>query len=444
MSGTEVSRSQGLGMMLLSNMLKRFIQRGTLRVIHPDGRISEFVGSPEPMATIRLREASLPLKLFRNPELHAGEAYMNGTLTFEDCSLEDFLGLFSINRATIASYPLQTVLRRISKLVRAFQQYNPVGKARENVAHHYDLSAELYRLFLDEDLQYSCAYFEDGNETLEEAQEKKKRHIAAKLRLEAGQRILDIGCGWGGLAIDLARRADVEVLGVTLSEEQHRVAVERAKACGLADRVRFELRDYRDVTERFDRIVSVGMFEHVGVTRYDEFFGALYERLTDDGLALLHSIGHMSPPSTASPWLRKYIFPGAYSPALSEVFAATERQHLWVSDVEVLRVHYADTLVEWNRRFQKNRARIAELYDERFCRMWEFYLISVETMFRTGAQMVFQMQLARTRDAALLTRDYIFETEEAYWRAEQRRPSGEDERPRHAGSGRGGAPPAPG
>jgi cyclopropane-fatty-acyl-phospholipid synthase len=304
-------------------------------------------------------------------------------------------------------------------MVRAFQQYNPIGKAQQNVAHHYDLSRDLYELFLDEDLQYSCAYFENGDETLEEAQAKKKRHLAAKLRLQDGQRILDIGCGWGGLALDLARRANVEVLGVTLSEEQHAVAVQRAKAAGLEGRVRFELRDYRQVTGPFDRIVSVGMFEHVGVARYDEFFGKVFSLLPDDGLAVLHSIGHMSPPSTASPWMRKYIFPGAYSPALSEVFAATERQHLWVSDVEVLRVHYADTLKEWNRRFQKNRARVADIYDERFCRMWEFYLISAETMFRTGAQMVFQMQLARTRDAAALTRDYIFETEEAYRQAEQ-------------------------
>lgn len=411
------------GMKLLAHMLKRFVQRGTLRVFDAEGNLHEFIGSPEPNATIRLHDPGLPLKLFRNPELHAGEAYMDGALTFEDCSLEDFLGLFSINRATIASYPLQSVLRRISRMVRAFQQYNPVGRAQQNVAHHYDLSEEMYRLFLDEDMQYSCAYFETGDETLEEAQEKKKRHIAAKLRLEPGQRILDIGCGWGGMALELGRRADVEVLGVTLSEEQHRVAVDRANASGLSNRVKFEVRDYREVDERFDRIVSVGMFEHVGITRYDEFFGKVFDLLVDDGLALLHSIGHMSPPSTASPWLRKYIFPGAYSPALSEVFAATERQHLWVSDVEVLRVHYADTLVEWNKRFQKNRSRIAELYDERFCRMWEFYLISAETMFRTGAQMVFQMQLARTRDAAQLTRDYIFETEQKYREEELRHSS---------------------
>lgn len=403
-----------LGMTLLANMLRRFIQEGTLRVIESDGTLNEFSGSPEPVATIRFHDPDLPLKLFRNPELHAGEAYMNATLTFEDCSLQDFLNLFSINRGSMASYPLQKHLKRASRMVRSLQQHNPVGKAQKNVAHHYDLSSEMYRLFLDEDMQYSCAYFENGDETLEEAQEKKKRHIAAKLKLEDGQRILDIGCGWGGLALYLAQRADVKVLGVTLSEEQHRGAVERAAQMDLSDRVRFALLDYREIHERFDRIVSIGMFEHVGVARYDEFFEKIFNTLEDDGFALLHSIGHMSPPSVASPWLRKYIFPGAYSPALSETLAATERQHLWVSDIEVLRVHYADTLVKWNKRFQSNRERIAEIYDERFCRMWEFYLLSAETMFRTGAQMVFQMLLSRIREATGLTRDYMYETEQLY------------------------------
>lgn len=413
-TSTNKKQRKKFGMALFSNMLKRFIKNGTLRVIESDGVLTEFKGTAEPVATIRLHDPALPFKMFRNPELNTGEAYMDGTLTFEDCTLKDFLDLFSLNRGSMASYPMQKVLRRISRTVRSVQQHNPIGKAQKNVAHHYDLSAEMYSLFLDKDMQYSCAYFENGDESLEEAQEKKKRHIAAKLKLEDGQRILDIGCGWGGLALYLAQRANVEVLGVTLSEEQHHAAVERAKEAGLSDRVRFELLDYRKVNERFDRIVSVGMFEHVGVSRYDEFFGKVYELLQHDGLAVLHSIGHMSPPSVASPWLRKYIFPGAYSPALSETFAATERQHLWVSDVEVLRVHYADTLVEWNKRFQENRERIAEIYDERFCRMWEFYLLSAETMFRTGAQMVFQMQLSRIREATGLTRDYMFETEEMY------------------------------
>ncbi|MFQ5513443.1 MAG: class I SAM-dependent methyltransferase [Myxococcota bacterium] len=421
MTGAGQRGPRGLGMRLLARMLERFVQHGTLRVIDTAGRVHEFSGSAEPLVTIQLHDPALPLKLFRNPELHAGEAYVDGTLTCVDCSLADFLGLFSLNRSAMASYPLQRVAHRISRTLRAFQQHNPIGRARRNVAHHYDRPQELYELFLDDDLQYSCAYFERPGETLEQAQMNKKRHLAAKLLLAPGQRVLDIGCGWGGLALDLAQRAPVEVLGVTLSVEQHRVAVERAKACGLSDRVRFELCDYREVTGRFDRIISIGMFEHVGVTRYDEFFGRIFTLLEENGIALLHSIGHMSPPSTASPWLRKYIFPGAYSPSLSEVLAATERQHLWVSDIEVLRVHYADTLVEWNRRFQRNRTRIAELLGERFCRMWEFYLISVETMFRTGAQMVFQIELARTRDAAPLIRDPIFERERLYREADRRR-----------------------
>ncbi len=401
-------------MYLLSNLMEHFVQKGTLRIIDAGGKLHEFRGTPEPLATIRIHDQTLSRKLFFNPELHAGEAYMDGRLTMVDCTLKDFMEVFSINRGSMASYPLQNVLRRVSRTLRAFQQHNPVGKAQRNVSHHYDLSRELYQLFLDEDLQYSCAYFLTPDDSLETAQKNKKRHIAAKLRLQPGQRVLDIGCGFGGLAFEIARRADVEVLGVTLSEEQHRRATEEAERQGLSERVRFELKDYREVQGRFDRIVSVGMFEHVGVSNYDEFFGRLFDILTDDGIAVLHAIGHMSPPGSASPWLRKYIFPGAYSPALSEVFAATERQHLWVNDVEVLRVHYADTLVEWIRRFERNRERIAEIYDERFCRMWEFYLISVESMFRTGAQMVFQMQLARTRDAAPLTRDYMIDDERRY------------------------------
>ncbi len=400
-----------IGSALLAHMLERYVKKGCLTVIDAQGRRSEFFGSATPAITMKFHDPDLPWKLFRNFEMALGEGYMNATITFEGGGLADFLELFSLNRASMASYPMQRVLRRVSRMLRSFQQHNPVGKARENVAHHYDLSRKLYEVFLDADLQYSCAYFLSPDDTLDTAQENKKRHIAAKLQLADGQRILDIGCGWGGMALYLARLAEVEVLGVTLSQEQHRLANERAEAAGLAHRVRFELRDYRHVAGPFDRIVSVGMFEHVGVGRYDEFFKHVFNLLPDHGFALLHSIGHMSPPGVASPWLRKYIFPGAYSPALSEVFAATERQHLWVSDVDILRVHYADTLLEWNRRFQQHRQQIAELYDERFCRMWEFYLISAETMFRSGAQMVFQMLLSRTRDAAPLSRDYMFQVE---------------------------------
>ena len=397
----------------LSHMLKSFVRIGTLTVIDASGRIHVFAGAPGPRATIRLTDRSLYRKLFFNPELHAGEAYMDGRLSFEGSTLRDFLTLFSVNRLSLASYPLQQVLRRISRALKRFQQANPIGKAQQNVAHHYDLGNELYRLFLDQGMQYSCAYFLSDEDTLETAQQNKLRLIAAKLALRPGLRILDIGSGWGDLALYLGRIAEVDVTGVTLSKEQHALSNRKAHEAGLSHRVRFELQDYRNVEGRFDRIVSVGMFEHVGVHHYGEFFAKVNALIEDDGLMLLHSIGHMSPPGTASPWLRKYIFPGAYSPALSEVFAAVEPVGLWVTDLEFLRLHYAKTLNHWHARFEANRAAIAKLYDERFCRMWEFYLVSAEMMFRTGSQLVFQMQLARRRDAAPIVRDYITDTQRA-------------------------------
>jgi cyclopropane-fatty-acyl-phospholipid synthase len=408
-------------MLLLGHMLKKFIKVGTLTVTDAYGRRHVFGGTPGPDVAFRITDPRLHRRLFFSPDLGLGEGYMEGHIQFEGSTLYDFFELFNLNRRSLGSYPLQKVLRKISRTLRSLQQYNPVGKARQNVAHHYDLSRELYALFLDEDQQYSCAYFAKPDDSLEAAQVQKKRHIAAKLLLEPGQKVLDIGCGWGGMALTLAQMADVEVLGVTLSTEQHQVATERARRLGLSHRVRFELRDYRDLTETFDRIVSVGMFEHVGVSHFDEFFGKAFNLLTPDGCMLLHAIGRMSPPGTTGPWIRKYIFPGGYSPAMSEVFAATERQQLWVTDVEILRLHYAETLKHWAVRFQANRERVRELYDERFCRMWEFYLACAEMVFRNGSAMVFQMQLARDRQAVPLTRDYMVDTERRLAAAE---PSG--------------------
>ena len=405
----------------LSNMMKTFVRIGALKVIDAKGKAHMFSGQPGPSATMRINDPALYYKLFFNPELNAGEAYMDGRLSFEDGDLRTFLDLFYLNTNALNSYPLQHVLRKISKAFRKSQQNNAKSKAQKNVAHHYDLGNEFYKLFLDEDMQYSCAFFENENDTLEDAQRNKLRLVASKLNLQPGLKILDIGSGWGGLAIYLASLEDVEVLGVTLSTEQCALANERARAAGVADRVRFELRDYRDLDETFDRIVSVGMFEHVGVHNYGEFFGKINSLLHEDGVALLHSIGHMSPPSFASPWMRKYIFPGAYSPALSEVFEAAEPNRLWVTDVEVLRVHYADTLREWEKPFQANRDKVEAMYGARFCRMWEFYLVSAEMMFRTGAQMVFHMQLAHKRDAVPVTRDYMsdrrqqFRARESEW-----------------------------
>ncbi len=402
----------------LSHMMKSFVRVGTLKVIDADGNLHVFSGEPGPNVTMRLTDRSLYHKLVFNPELHAGEAYMDGRMSFEDSTLRDFLTLFSLNRLSLGSYPLQKVLRAVSRQFKRLQQANPVGKAQQNVAHHYDLGNDFYRLFLDDGLQYSCAYFLNDDETLEQAQRNKRRLLAAKLNLAPGQTILDIGCGWGDLALYLAGLEDVEVTGVTLSREQADLAQARAREAGLDGRVRFAVQDYREVEGRFDRIVSVGMFEHVGVHHYREFFGKLNALMDDDGLALIHSIGHMSPPGTASPWLRKYIFPGAYSPALSEVFDAVEKNSLWVTDLEFLRLHYAKTLAHWGRRFAANRAEIEAMYDEKFVRMWEFYLTSAEMMFVTGSQLVFHMQLARKRDTAPINRDYITDQQRAYAKRE--------------------------
>jgi cyclopropane-fatty-acyl-phospholipid synthase len=398
-------------MYLLRHMFQRFVKVGTLTVTDAHGQRHVFQGAPGPVVAFRITNPKLHTRLFFNPDLALGEGYMNGEIQFEGCTLYDFLELFNQNRLSLGKYPLQSVLRRISKTLRFLQQHNPVGKAREHVAHHYDLSAELYALFLDADQQYSCAYFEQPSDSLETAQAHKKQHIASKLLLEPGQKVLDIGCGWGGMGLFLAREFNVEVVGVTLSEEQHAIATRRAKEAGLAGQVRFELKDYRHLTERFDRIVSVGMFEHVGAARFDEFFGRVNDLLTPDGVMLLHAIGRMSPPGTTGPWIRKYIFPGGYTPSMSEVFASTERQRLWVTDVEILRLHYAETLKNWARRFQANRDRVKQLYDERFCRMWEFYLACAEMVFRAGSGMVFQMQLAKNRLAVPQTRDYMVDTE---------------------------------
>lgn len=405
----------------LSKMLKSFVKVGSLTVIDADGKTHVFAGAPGPDVTMQLTDPTLYRTLFFNPELHAGEAYMDGRMSFPGSSLRAFLTLFSMNRLSLGNQPMQRVLRRVSRGLKRFQQANPVGKAQQNVAHHYDLGNAFYKMFLDAEMFYSCAYFRDESETLEQAQRNKCRLIAAKLNLKPGQKVLDIGCGWGGMAKYLAQIADVQVTGVTLSKEQHALAAERIKAAGLDSRVEIRLQDYREVREKFDRIVSVGMFEHVGVGHYGEFFAKVNDLMHDDGLMLLHSIGHMSPPGTASPWLRKYIFPGAYSPALSEVFPAVENNSLWVTDLEFLRVHYATTLKHWHQRFEANREAVALMYDERFCRMWEFYLISAEMMFRTGSQEVFHMQLSRKRDAAPIVRDYVTDVQRTYERLEHDR-----------------------
>jgi cyclopropane-fatty-acyl-phospholipid synthase len=400
--------------MLLAHLLGHLITIGTLRVIDADGRIHVFSGAPGPEVTIRLRDPALNRKLFFNPRLYAGEAYMDGTLTVEGGTIYDFLDLVSWNMERAPRHPFRPFYAGFGKFLRGLQQYNPIHRSRANVAHHYDLSERLYELFLDKDRQYSCAYFARPSDDLETAQLNKKRHLAAKLLLKPGQRVLDIGSGWGGLALYLARECGVEVTGLTLSTEQHKLATQRAAAAGLSDRVRFHLKDYREETGTYDRIVSVGMFEHVGIVQFRTFFDKVKGLLAEEGVAILHAIGRGDGPGVTNPWIRKYIFPGGYSPALSEVLPAVEKSGLWVTDIEILRLHYAETLRAWQRRFQANREEIRKLYDERFCRMWEFYLAGAEVTFRRHEYMVWQMQLSRTIEAVPLTRDYIVDWERAH------------------------------
>lgn len=398
---------------MLSAFLSRIVQAGELTVITPSGKRQCFGPGGAPAVTVRLHHRALYRKLFMNPDLYLGEAYMDGTLTVEEGSLRDFLELCTASAEALDRHPMQRLRQRLGRPLRYLQQYNPLGRSRANVVHHYDLSAELFDLFLDSDRQYSCAYFPDGNESLEQAQEKKKRHITAKLLLQPGMRVLDIGSGWGGLALHIAESAGARVKGITLSEEQLKVAQQRAVRSGLGERARFELLDYRAEREVYDRIVSVGMFEHVGVSHYRGFFRTLKGLLRPNGVALIHAIGRMEPPGQTNPWLRKYIFPGGYCPALSEVLAAVEKAGLWVTDIEVLRLDYAETLREWERRFAANREQVRALYDERFCRMWEFYLSMCEMAFRNGPIMVFQIQLACQRDAVPSHRNYIADWEHA-------------------------------
>ena len=400
--------------MLLAGFLKRLIDTGCLTVIDATGRSWRFQGSQEgPEVTVRLHSRALHWRLFANPMLHTGEAYMDGTLTVEDGELYDFLDLVGMNVGwRQPDHWLQNlIMTPLRGTIRRLRQYNPAHRARRNVAHHYDLTGELYDLFLDSDRQYSCAYFRSPEDDLETAQLNKKRHLAAKLALQPGQRVLDIGSGWGGMGLHLAQNEQVLVKGVTLSEEQYKLSNQRAADAGLSEFVSFDLQDYRAVEGHFDRIVSVGMFEHVGLNHYGEYFDKVRNLLTKDGIAVLHTIGRADGPGATNPWINKYIFPGGYSPSLSEISAAVEKADMYITDVEVFRLQYAETLRSWRYRFQANRDKVADLFDERFCRMWEFYLCGSEVAFRHGGHVVFQLQLTKTVDAVPQTRDYIFDEE---------------------------------
>jgi cyclopropane-fatty-acyl-phospholipid synthase len=401
--------------MFFARLLDRLIVTGCLTYIDPKGRTHRFGGKPIPglqPVTIRLTDASIDLRLCLQPLLAVGEAYMEGKLVVETGTLYDFLAIACANLQQGHHASWVNWAQSLSHLWRRLQQYNPLGKARANASHHYDISLALYELFLDPDKQYSCAYFETPNVTLEEAQIAKKRHIMAKLLLKPGQKVLDIGCGWGGMGLTLGREANVDVTGITLSQQQLTEARKRAALAQRSDQVRFQLTDYREVTGTYDRIVSVGMFEHVGVNHFEEFFRVVHDRLAEDGVALIHFISRSDGPGTTNPWIRKYIFPGGYSPALSEVLPAIERSGLFITDIEILRLHYAETLRHWRERFKANWTRAAQLYDERFCRMWDFYLTGSEIAFRFEGHMVAQVQLSRRQDVVPMTRTYIHSAED--------------------------------
>lgn len=425
---------------MIERMLTAFIKEGTLAVIRPNGKVfyvGRSDGPSEPAVIVRIKSSWSALKIAIRPGLYLGEAYMDGTLVLEKGTLWDFLDLCGRNFAHCRSRRACWLTGLLRKIARQFLEANSRKTARRNVAHHYDLSEALFRSFIGQDMQYSCAYFRVPGMSIDEAQSAKKQHIIGKLLLEAGQRVLDIGCGWGGLAISIAQAAAVSTTGITLSQEQLAVAKSRARTAGVDHRIAFEGRDYRELTGPFDRIVSVGMFEHVGRPHYQSFFDKLASLLADDGVALIHSIGRMDGPGLTPGWTRKYIFPGGYIPALSEVLPAIERAGLWVTDIEILRLHYAETLRAWRTAFLGKLDLVRAIYDERFCRMWEFYLAGSEMAFRYDGLMVFQLQLAKRVDTVPLTRDYMFERERDLAPPEAKSPP--VERPAMAGAPGGSA-----
>ena len=392
---------------LLELLLRRFVRRGTLRFTTARGSVFTVGDGTGPPVAIRFMTKAAQRGVLLDPELKLGEAYMDGTLRVEQGTIADLLAIV-LGQTTDGMPPswarVQWWLRFF---YRRLQQLNVPTRARRNVAHHYDLDGRLYSLFLDADRQYSCAYFEHPEQSLDDAQLAKKRHLAAKLLPKESQRTLDIGCGWGGLALYLAEFCRTRVTGVTLSKEQWQRAGERAAERNLTRSIDFRIEDYRDLHEKFDRIVSVGMFEHVGLVFYDAFFHKCAELLADDGVMLLHSIGRSEGPNVTNPWIAKYIFPGGYIPALSEVLPSIERSGLLITDIEILRLHYAETLRAWRERFLAHREEAERIYDQRFVRMWEFYLAASEVAFREQAMMVMQIQLTKRQDVVPITRDYI-------------------------------------
>jgi cyclopropane-fatty-acyl-phospholipid synthase len=399
---------------LLKRMVDRLVRVGNLRITDPKGSSHSFGDGSGQLVHLHIKTPHAERAIALHPTLAFGECFMDEEVDILEGDVLSLLQTVYQNMNPLGSNDAITrAVESVRVAFRRLQQVNTQQRARRNVQSHYDLSGEIYKLFLDDDMQYSCAYFEHPDMTLEDAQLAKKRHIASKLKIAPGHSVLDIGSGWGGMGIYIARNFQADVLGVTLSTEQHAVSTDRVRAEGLENQVHFEIRDYRDLNERFDRIVSVGMFEHVGVNHYRTFFEKCATLLKPDGVMVLHSIGRFSQPTATNPFIRKHVFPGGYIPALSEVLPYVEKAGLMTGDIEVLRIHYAETLRHWRERFLANREKAKAIYDERFCRMWEFYLSGSEAAFRWQDLMVFQIQLTKKNDTLPLTRGYMDKCEKA-------------------------------
>ena len=395
--------------MYLLNFLRKLIKDDGFELVDANKK-SHIIGKPKKENPIKLKilDKSLHWKLLMNPDLYLGEGYMDGSIVIENGTLTEFLDIVLKNVGRRPTNEISNVLGKFRRVYRYLTKLNLIGKSKENVAHHYDISEKFYDLFLDEKRQYSCAYFKNEDDTLEIAQNNKIDHIIKKLNLKPNQKVLDIGCGWGTLAIDIAKKTQCEVVGITLSENQLEYAKKKAKEMNLENQVEFRLADYRQLNEKFDRVVSVGMFEHVGRNFYKKYFNKVYDFLNEDGVALIHTIGSVNPPRPPQPWITKYIFPGGYTPSLSEVSAPIEKSGLILSDIEVLRTHYQHTLRNWKDRFMSKKEHVLEMFDEKFFRMWEFYLVGCEMAFKWGDQVVFQLQLTKKLKATPITRDYIY------------------------------------
>ena len=395
--------------MYLSNFLNRLIKDDGFELIDANSK-SYLIGKPKKENPIRFKilDKTLHWKLLINPDLYLGEGYTDGSIVIENGTLTEFLDIAIKNIGRDSANSITNALDKFRRMYRYITNFNLIGKSKQNVAHHYDLSNKFYDLFLDEKRQYSCAYFKNEDDTLEVAQNNKIDHIIKKLNLKPNHKVLDVGCGWGTLALDIAKKTQCEVVGITLSKNQLEYAQQKAREMNLENQVEFRLEDYRQLSEKFDRVVSVGMFEHVGRKFYSKYFNKVFDFLNEDGVALIHTIGSINPPRGPQPWITKYIFPGGYTPSLSEVSLPIEKSGLIISDLEVLRAHYAHTIRNWKDRFMSKKEQVLEMFDEKFFRMWEFYLVGCEMSFKWSDQVVFQFQLTRKLKATPITRDYIY------------------------------------